>query len=70
MDINTARSLVTLLSFISFIGICWYAWSKRSQASYEAAARSVLQDDLPAGVDTSNRPDAAASDRSSQGGHS
>lgn len=70
MDINTARSLVTLLSFISFIGICWFAWSKTRQASYDAAARSVLQDDLPAGEHTSTRPEAAAADHSSQGDRS
>jgi len=67
MDINIARSIVTLLSFVSFIGICWFAWSKTSQANYDAAARSVLQDDLPTGVVTPMRADAAVADRNSQG---
>ena len=29
IDINTLRSLATVASFITFIGIVWWAWSKR-----------------------------------------
>ena len=28
-DINTLRSIVTVVSFAVFIGIVWWAWSKR-----------------------------------------
>ena len=38
MDINTIRSLVTVLSFLAFLGIVFWAWSaKRKQAFDEAA---------------------------------
>ena len=50
MDINDLRSLFTVLSFLAFVGIVWWAYSSRQQ-SYEAAARIPLEeDDQPAGV--------------------
>jgi cytochrome c oxidase cbb3-type subunit 4 len=39
MDINTLRSIVTLLAFVAFIGIVVWAWSKRNQASFDEAAQ-------------------------------
>ena len=48
MDINDLRSLFTVLSFVMFVGIVWWAFSSRRKQSYEAAARIPLQDDLPA----------------------
>lgn len=38
MDINTLRSLVTLVSFVTFIGIVLWAWSKRRSADFSEAA--------------------------------
>ena len=47
MDINLARSLITALLFIIFIGIVLWAWSKGKRKDFEEAARLPLYDDLP-----------------------
>jgi cytochrome c oxidase cbb3-type subunit 4 len=39
MDINTLRSIVTVLAFLAFIGIVVWAWSWRNQASFDEAAQ-------------------------------
>lgn len=38
MDINTLRVLVTLVSFIVFIGIIVWVWRHRRTADFEEAA--------------------------------
>ncbi len=43
-DINTARILVTVVSFLSFMGIVWYALSRRNAAHFEAAARLPFEE--------------------------
>lgn len=45
MDIDSWRSIITVLSFVLFIGIVWWAYSDRRKATYDAAALSVLNDD-------------------------
>ena len=47
MDINDLRSLFTVLAFIAFIGIVWWAYSDRRKASYDEAAMLPLDDDSP-----------------------
>ena len=48
MDINTIRSLVTVLSFAVFLGIVFWAWSaKRKPAFDEAANLPFTDDDVP-----------------------
>lgn len=44
-DINGLRAAVTLLSFISFLGIVAWALSKRNQAGFDEAARLPFADD-------------------------
>jgi cytochrome c oxidase cbb3-type subunit 4 len=39
MDINTLRSIVTVLTFAIFLGIIWWATSRRNQASFDEAAQ-------------------------------
>ena len=39
MDINTLRSIVTVVAFVAFIGIVLWAYSARSKAAFEQAAR-------------------------------
>jgi len=39
MDINTLRSIVTVLAFAAFIGIVLWAYSDRSKAGFEQASR-------------------------------
>ncbi len=45
MDINTLRSIVTVISFIVFIGIMVWAWSSRNAASFDEAARLPFEQD-------------------------
>jgi len=49
--ITDARSLITVLSFLSFIGIVWWAYSARRSADFEAAANLPFADeqDIQAG---------------------
>ena len=49
MDINDFRSLITVLGFLCFLGICAWAYSKHAKAGFDEAARLPLSDDdLPA----------------------
>ena len=45
MDINDLRSLFTVLVFVTFIGIVWWAYSARRKESFDEAARLALEDD-------------------------
>jgi cytochrome c oxidase cbb3-type subunit 4 len=45
MDINDLRVLVTVASFLAFLGIVWWAYGARRKRRFEEAARSVLQED-------------------------
>jgi len=45
MDINLMRSIWTVILFVVFIGIVWWAWSGRRKSDFEAAARLPLDDD-------------------------
>jgi cytochrome c oxidase cbb3-type subunit IV len=51
MDINDLRSIITVLVFLAFVGIVWWAYSDRRKDAYDQAARSVLEDDTPPGAD-------------------
>ncbi|HYD95822.1 MAG TPA: cbb3-type cytochrome c oxidase subunit 3 [Noviherbaspirillum sp.] len=44
--ITDARNLVTVLSFLTFIGICWWAYSARRSADFEAAANLPFADEM------------------------
>lgn len=45
IDINTLRSIFTLLLFILFIAICIWAYSKRRKQEFEDAANIPFQAD-------------------------
>lgn len=45
MDINTLRSLTTVVSFVVFIGIVWWAWSRKRSADFEEAANLPFEQD-------------------------
>ncbi len=45
LDINTLRSAATVASFVTFIGIVWWAWSKRRAEDFEAAAKLPFEQD-------------------------
>jgi cytochrome c oxidase cbb3-type subunit 4 len=44
MDINVLRSIITVLAFISFLGIVWWAYRRRSQKGFEVAAQLPFAD--------------------------
>jgi cytochrome c oxidase cbb3-type subunit 4 len=45
MDINDMRSIVTVLSLVSFVGIIVWAWSKKNQAGFDEAAHLPFGDE-------------------------
>ncbi|AOF85492.1 cbb3-type cytochrome oxidase component FixQ family protein [Hydrogenophaga sp. RAC07] len=45
MDINDLRSIVTLVSLLTFLGIVAWAWSKRNKDRFEEAAQLPFQDE-------------------------
>jgi len=45
LDINTLRSLATVVSFVTFIGIIVWAYSRRNAADFEEAANLPFEQD-------------------------
>jgi cytochrome c oxidase cbb3-type subunit IV len=45
MDINTLRSIVTVLTFVLFLAILWWAMSRRNQANFDEAAQLPFRQD-------------------------
>ena len=45
IDINTLRSAATVVSFVTFIGIVWWAWSKRRAEDFSEAAKLPFEQD-------------------------
>jgi len=45
MDINTIRIATTLVSFVLFVGIVWWAWSKRRADDFTEAANLPFEQD-------------------------
>ena len=45
MDINLLRSLATVASFIAFIAIWAWAWSRRNKQSFDEAAHLPFEQD-------------------------
>jgi cytochrome c oxidase cbb3-type subunit 4 len=41
------QSIITLIAFVAFIGIVWWAYSKRQRAAFSEAERIPLDDDAP-----------------------
>jgi cytochrome c oxidase cbb3-type subunit 4 len=45
MDINDIRAVVTVASFIAFVGIVLWAYGAGRKQRFDRAARSVLEED-------------------------
>ncbi len=57
LDFEWLSSLVTVVWFIAFVGLCLWAWSRRRASGYAAAARIPLEasaDDCTAQPDGSH----------------
>ena len=48
MDVNDLRTAVTLFSFLMFLGITVWAFSKRNKQSFDELAALPLMEDRPA----------------------
>ncbi len=44
-DINTGRSIVTVLGLVAFIGLLFWAYSSKNAAGFEEAGRVPLEHD-------------------------
>jgi cytochrome c oxidase cbb3-type subunit 4 len=48
MDINDLRSIITVLALVCFLGICFWAYSKRARKGFDEAAQlPFTEDDVP-----------------------
>lgn len=45
MDINDLRTIITVLAFLCFLGICVWAYSRHAKAGFEEAAQLPFTDD-------------------------
>lgn len=45
MELNDLRSLITVLSLLSFLGIVAWAYSRGRKDAFDSAARSVLEEE-------------------------
>jgi len=45
MDVTTLRILATLASFATFLGIAWWAYSRRNSKRFDEAARIPFEQD-------------------------
>ena len=63
IDLNLARSIVTVAAFVAFVGVVIWAWSGARRERFEAAAMLPLQDDEP-----ESDSDGSAAARSDHGG--
>ncbi len=45
MDIDTFRSIFTLISFLTFVAIVLWAYSDRSRAGFERAAQLPFEEE-------------------------
>jgi cytochrome c oxidase cbb3-type subunit IV len=50
VDINDLRTIITVLGFMCFLGICVWAYSSHAKAGFDEAAQlPFTDDDAPAG---------------------
>ena len=45
MDVNILREIATVASFVTFIGIWIWAWSRRNRDDFEEAGRIPFEQD-------------------------
>ena len=45
MDMSTIRSIITVVTFITFLGIVAWAYSGKRKQAFDAAARMALEED-------------------------
>ena len=45
VDMESVRSIMTVIAFATFAGIVLWAWSARKRGDFETAARSILAEE-------------------------
>jgi cytochrome c oxidase cbb3-type subunit 4 len=55
MDYGLAGSIFTIVVFVSFIGIVWWAFSKRAKERFDEAQNLVFDDEPAQQVKKNNR---------------
>ncbi|MBE7939645.1 MULTISPECIES: cbb3-type cytochrome c oxidase subunit 3 [Ramlibacter] len=45
MDVNDLRIIATVISFVTFLGILWWAYARRNQSAFEQAANIPFEQD-------------------------
>ena len=45
MDINTLREIATVASFVTFLGICAWAWARGNREGFEQAGQIPFEQD-------------------------
>lgn len=56
MDINLVRSLFTLVLFVAFIILCFWAYSPKRRVSFEKASMLPFDESPGAGDDVRHQP--------------
>lgn len=55
MDINTLRGILTAVLMVAFIGMVFWAYSRKRKADFDEAARLPLEDDATSLGNEDNR---------------
>ena len=55
MELISAKAWITVVMLVVFIGIVVWAYSSKRKKQFDEAARSVLEDDAPAGKEKSSQ---------------
>ena len=55
MDINTIRGLSSILVFVAFAGVCWWAFSPKRKKRFEEAANLPFADEQDNKAETSEQ---------------
>ena len=50
MDLNTIRTVGTVVAFVMFLGIVWWAYSARRKEAFDEAANLPFADDEAEGA--------------------
>jgi len=45
MDINDLRSIMTVISLVTFLGIVWWAYSRKNRGRFDEAANLPFAED-------------------------
>jgi len=45
MEVNDLRSVMTVVSLLTFVGIVAWAWSRRNKSDFDEAAQLPFKDD-------------------------